>query len=170
MHDRRTTMHRQVRSVVRGPHGGEPLHGILTRALHANGISRRMPRRIPAAVWERAVGVELAARAQPTSLTAGTLHVLVQDHRWRDQLDAARNFLVESINKRLGAGAVRELQFGLAHEGALAEGRRRAGLGALPAPEEIAVEPGRFLGEARLEPALREAVLRAAEAAHRRRV
>jgi hypothetical protein len=156
--------------VGRGPHGGEPLHGILTRALHANGISRRMPRRIPAAVWERAVGIELAARAQPTVLTAGTLHVLVQDHRWRDQLDAARNFMVESINKRLGAGAVREIKFGLAHEGALSEGRRRAGLGALRAPPEIAVEPGRVLGKARLEPTLREAVLRAAEAAQRRKV
>jgi hypothetical protein len=156
--------------VGRGPHGGEPLHGILTRALHANGISRRMPRRIPAAVWERAVGIELAARAQPTVLTAGTLHVLVQDHRWRDQLDAARNFMVESINKRLGAGVVREIKFGLAHEGALSEGRRRAGLGALRAPPEIAVEPGRVLGKARLEPTLREAVLRAAEAAQRRKV
>jgi hypothetical protein len=162
-------MHRPVHSVGRGPHGGEPLHGILTRALHAHGIARRMPRRIPAAVWERAVGVELAARAQPTVLTAGTLHVLVQDHRWRDQLDAARNFLVESLNKRLGAGTVRVIQFGLAHEGALAEGRRRAGLGAVRPPDEVAVEPRRFLGESRLEPVLREAVLRAAEAAQRRR-
>ena len=129
-----------------------------------------MPRRIPAAVWERAVGVELAARAQPTVLTAGTLHVLVQDHRWRDQLDAARNFMVESINNRLGAGAVRQIQFGLAHEGALSEARRRAGLGAIEPPPTAAVEPRQVLGEARLEPTLREALLRAAEAAQRRRV
>ncbi len=163
-------MHRPVHSVARGPHGGEALHGILTRALHANGISRRLPRRIPAAVWERAVGLELAARTQPTSLTAGTLHVLVQDHRWRDQLDAARNFVVESINRRLGPGVVRELQFGLAHEGALTEGRRRAGLGSLRPEPAAGIEPGRFLGEARLSPTLREALLRAAEAAQRRRV
>jgi hypothetical protein len=93
--------------------------------------------------------------------------VLVQDHRWRDQLDAARKFVIERINGRLGKDVVRELQFGLAHEGALREGRRRAGLGEPPQPE-VAVEPGAVLGEARLEAGLREAVLRAAEAAARK--
>jgi predicted nucleic acid-binding Zn ribbon protein len=146
----------------------EPLRGILKRALHAHGISRKLPRRVAPEVWERAVGKQIAARAQPTVLSAGVLHVLVQDHRWRDQLDAARNFLVERLNRGLGAGAVRELQFGLAHEGALSEGRRRAGIGAVPAPPQL-VEPGSVLGAARLEPALREAVLRAAEAAAQRR-
>ena len=147
----------------------EHLRGILQRALQAHGISRRMPRRIAPDVWERAVGKELAARAQPTVLTAGTLHILVEDYRWRDQLDAARNFVVERINRRLGAGTVRELQFGLAHAGALSEGRRRAGLGAARAGAEALLEPRRILGDTLLPPGLREAVLRAAEAAQRRR-
>lgn len=146
----------------------EAVRKILQRALRAHGMARRLPRRIAAEVWESAVGKQIAARAQPTVLTAGTLHVLVEDHRWRDQLDAARNFVVERINRRLGAGTVRELQFGLAHRGALDEGRRRAGLGVAPEAREL-LEPRRVLGEARLEPALREAVLRAAEAAHRRK-
>jgi hypothetical protein len=76
-------------------------------------------------------------------------------------------FLIERLNARLGKDAVRQLQFGLAHEGALQEGRRRAGIGeTLPVP--VPVMPGAVLGQARLEPALREAVLRAAEAAARK--
>jgi len=146
----------------------EPLRGILQRALHAHGMTRRLPRRIAPEVWERAVGKQIAARAQPTVLTAGILHVLVQDHRWRDQLDAARNFVVERLNLRLGAGTVRELQFGLAHSGALDEGRRRAGIGEVRPPPNALIEPDRVLGDAQLSPSLREAVLRAAEAAHRR--
>lgn len=146
----------------------EPVRGILQRALRAHGMARRLPRRVAPEVWEAAVGKQIAARAQPTVITAGTLHILVEDHRWRDQLDAARNFVVERLNHRLGEGTVRELQFGLAHSGALDEGRRRAGIGAPPPSRERPVEPRRVLGEARLEPALREAVLRAAEAAHRR--
>ena len=146
----------------------EAVRGILHRALAAHGLGRRLPRRIAPEVWERAVGTQLAARAQPTVLSAGTLHILVEDHRWRDQLDAARLFVIERINRGLGAGAVRELQFGLAHEGALAEGRRRAGIGAVRPPPQMAIEPRQVLGEARLPPALREAVLRAAEAALRR--
>jgi len=126
----------------------------------------RLPRRIAPSVWESAVGRQIAARAQPTVLAGGTLHVLVQDHRWRDQLDAARVFLLERINRVVGG--VRELQFGLAHSGALSEGRRRAGIGAVAMPEAL-LEPRHVLGDARLEPALREALLRAAEAASRRR-
>ena len=142
----------------------EALRAVLHRALHAHGM--RLPRRIAPSVWESAVGRQIAARAQPTVLAGGTLHVLVQDHRWRDQLDAARVFLLERINRAVGG--VRELQFGLAHSGALSEGRRRAGIGAVAMPETL-LEPRHVLGDARLEPALREALLRAAEAASRRR-
>jgi len=145
---------------------GEKLSGILRRALEERGMGRKLPRRIAPEVWESAVGRQIAARAQPTVLSQGILHLLVQDHRWRDQLDAAREFLLERLNRKLGAGTVRALQFGLAHRGALDEARKRAGLGATEKPE-VAVEPGRVLGEARLEPVLREAVLRAAEAARR---
>ena len=147
---------------------GERLGGILHRALKDHGMARRLPRRLSPEVWESAVGRQIAARAQPTVLSAGTLHVLVQDHRWRDQLDAARMFLLERLNARLGKDAVRQLQFGLAHEGALQEGRRRAGLGE-PVRVEAPVAPGAVLGAARLDPGLREAVLRAAEAAARKR-
>ena len=146
---------------------GEVLGGILRRTLDRHGLGRRLDRHIPAAAWADAVGAELAARAQPTVLSCGTLHVLVQDHRWRDQLDAARNFLVERVNRRLGSPLVRELQFGLAHAGALDEARRRAGMGPVKAPEAL-VDPDQLLGGAQLEPALREAFLRAAEAASRR--
>ena len=147
---------------------GEKVSGILNRALNEQGICRRLPRQISPEIWESAVGQQIAARAQPTVLSQGTLHLLVQDHRWRDQLDAARTMLLERLNRKLGAGAVRALQFGLAHDGALDDGRRRAGLGAARR-QEIDVEPQRVLGGARLDPGLREAVLRAAEAAQRRR-
>lgn len=147
---------------------GERLGGILHRELKRCGMTRRLPRRVSPEVWESAVGRQIAARAQPTVLSAGTLHVLVQDHRWRDQLDAARMFLIERLNARLGKDVVRRLQFGLAHEGALVDGRRRAGIGE-PVRVEAPLAPGAVLGEARLDPGLREAVLRAAEAAARRR-
>ncbi|MCA1825668.1 MAG: DciA family protein [Myxococcales bacterium] len=143
----------------------ETLRAVLHRALRAHGV--KLPRKIAPAVWESAVGRQIAARAQPTVLSGGILHVLVQDHRWRDQLDAARTFLLERINRAIGG--VRELQFGLAHSGALDHGRRRAGIGAVTPPPQLAVEPRSVLGDARLEPALREAVLRAAEAALKRR-
>jgi hypothetical protein len=87
----------------------------------------------------------------------------VQDHRWRDQLDAARVFVLERINRRLGKDEVRELQFGLAHEGALTPARPAF------APVELPLlEPDRVLGQSALDPALREALMRAAEAAQKK--
>jgi predicted nucleic acid-binding Zn ribbon protein len=133
----------------------ERVGGILRRTLDRHGLARRLDRHIPAAVWADAVGPELAARAQPTVLSGGTLHVLVQDHRWRDQLDAARGLLIERLNRRLGHDAVRGLQFGLAHEGAL---RPRS-------PNAAAVERRRAptpAGAHKLPAELRDAFLRAA--------
>ena len=99
---------------------GEAIGAVLHRALDSHGLRRKLERRIPPNVWSEAVGPQLASRAQPTVLSGGVLHLLVEDHRWRDQLDAARNFLIARINQRLGAKLVRELRFGLAHDAALA--------------------------------------------------
>jgi len=127
---------------------------ILERVLQKH----RLPRRIAPSTWAQAVGPELASRAQPTVLSGGILHVLVQDHRWRDQIDAARRMVIDRLNQRLGAPLVRELQFGLAHSGALTPRRPEP-------PPGPAIEPHKVLGASRLEPMLREAILCAAEAA-----
>lgn len=143
----------------------EPLRPILMRALARNGVGRKLPRLVGVATWIAAVGEQIAARARPTVLSAGILHVLVEDHRWRDQLDAARNLLIARINEKLGGPHVRALQFGLAHCGAFDEGRWAPPESELD-PRDI--EPSRVLGDARLDGRIREALLRAAEAACRR--
>ena len=147
--------------------GAEELSGILRRALEKRGMARGLPRRVSPQLWESAVGRQIAARAQPTVLSGGTLHLLVQDHRWRDQLDAARCILLERLNRKLGAGVVRHLQFGLAHDGALDAACRR--LAASSPPLGPPADVARLLGPVRLEATLREALLRALEAATRRR-
>jgi predicted nucleic acid-binding Zn ribbon protein len=134
---------------------GEAVGGILQRTLDHHGLGRRLDRHVPAAVWAEAVGADLAARAQPTVLSAGTLHVLVQDHRWRDQMDAAREMIIERVNRRLGRRAVRSLQFGLAHEGALRPAPRRTA----PAPPRHAAA---VAGAHALPSEVRDALLRAA--------
>jgi len=172
MHARRATAEPDLRGGERPARmaraGAEKISGILHRALDDRGFSRRLPRRVSPEVWESAVGAQIAARAQPTVLSSGTLHLLVEDHRWRDQLDAARLILLERINGKLGKGSVRALQFGLAHGGALDAARKRAGIAGVPDDAPL-IEPERVLGGSRLDAGLREALLRAAEAAQRRR-
>jgi hypothetical protein len=162
-----------------GRGGCAALGEVLARALGEQGLAQRLDRRLPTQLWNDAVGAEIARRAQPTVLAGGVLHVLVQDRNWRDQLDAMRGMLIARLNQRLGRPLVKELRFGLAHQGALEEGTQRHGgarplqASALTAQQEQALldraRPDRLLPEADLlPPGVREAVLRAA-AAHRAR-
>jgi hypothetical protein len=131
----------------------ELLFGILTRALEQKRFSRTLAP-IPLQAWMDAVGPSLSARTRPTALSRGILHVAVVDHRWRDQIDAARALILRRLNARLGAGMVRSFQFGPL---------RAAGPGAADGPlaghEESPGAPARDVPEA---------FSRAARAAHRR--
>jgi predicted nucleic acid-binding Zn ribbon protein len=144
------------------PRRAEAVGGILQRTLDRHGLARRLDRHVPAAVWADAVGMDLASRAQPTFLSAGTLHLLVQDHRWRDQIDAARELIIERLNRRLGRRIVRALQFGLAHEGALRPAARH------PTPEAPR-KSAPVAGSHDLPSEVRDALLRAAAASRRQK-
>ena len=89
----------------------ELVFGILTRALRQKRFSRTLTP-IPVQAWMDAVGPSLSARTRPTALSRGILHVAVVDHRWRDQIDAARALILRRLNARLGSGTVRGFQFG----------------------------------------------------------
>jgi predicted nucleic acid-binding Zn ribbon protein len=140
----------------------EPIRRVLERALSERGLSRKLERGLPRHVWREAVGAGIADRATPTVLSSGVLHVLVEDHRWRDQLDAARVILIERVNARLGKPLVRELRFGLAHAATFAvaaPGRRKA------PPEETETAAAELPGAQALHPELRAAFNAAAGAA-----
>src|SRR5205823_660224 len=89
----------------------ELVFGILTRALNEKRFSRTLTP-IPLQAWMDAVGPSLSARTRPTALSRGILHVAVADHRWRDQIDAARALILRRLNAGLGPGTVRGFQFG----------------------------------------------------------
>ena len=130
----------------------ELVFGILTRALNEKRFSRALTP-IPLQAWMDAVGPSLSARTRPTALSRGVLHVAVVDHRWRDQIDAARALILRRLNARLGAGTVRAFQFGPLEPSA--PGAPEAPLLALEDRAALARDVG-------------EAFSRAARAAHRR--
>jgi hypothetical protein len=129
---------------------GEPVYDILSRVLRMRKISPGLAP-VPLKAWTDAVGPLLSARTLPTALSRGVLHIAVQDHRWRDQIDASRALILRRLNALLGAGKVRTLQFGpLAAEAVHL---------AMEGPEVVATPPRD----------VNEAFARAAQAAERRR-
>jgi hypothetical protein len=127
-------------------------------------------RQLPLHVWAAAVGPEIAQRTRPTLLRNGELHIMVQDHRWRDQLDAARKLLIARVNEKLGRNAVRELRFGPAPADWIDRCRPIEVAHSVSAAFRPRCETAhRLVGDAPLCPEVREALLAAASAAVRRR-
>lgn len=65
--------------------------------------------------WERAVGPQIAAAAEPTAERGGVLTVLCESAVWAQELDLMGAELVERLNGALGVdpgadGSVRELR------------------------------------------------------------
>ena len=110
----------------------ELVFGILSRTLKQKRFSRTLTP-IPLQAWMDAVGPSLSARTRPTALSRGILHVAVVDHRWRDQIDAARALILRRLNARHGPGTVRGFQFGPLAEAAteIPQADREGGAGAV---------------------------------------
>ena len=81
----------------------EPVYDILSRVLRKRRISPGLAP-VPLRAWTDAVGPSLSARTRPTALSRGVLHVAVQDHRWRDQIDASRAYIASVSSARPGPG------------------------------------------------------------------
>jgi predicted nucleic acid-binding Zn ribbon protein len=63
--------------------------------------------------WSALVGPEVARRARPGLLRAGTLEVIVDNSPWLQELSLRRAELLARLQARFGAGAVRALRFSL---------------------------------------------------------
>lgn len=60
-------------------------------------------------VWDKAVGKEIAAKAQPAKFRDGVLTVAVSSAPWMQQLNFLKAGMMEKLNKRLGEELVKEI-------------------------------------------------------------
>jgi predicted nucleic acid-binding Zn ribbon protein len=63
--------------------------------------------------WPEAVGLRIAAEAQPTAERDGTITVACRAATWAEELDLLHDDLLERLNAALaeGTGSVRRLRF-----------------------------------------------------------
>ncbi len=66
-----------------------------------------------AAVWEEAVGQEVARHAEPRRLVAGTLDVRVDSSAFANELQLRSEALLDALRSALGETAPRALRFHL---------------------------------------------------------
>lgn len=63
--------------------------------------------------WERAVGKEIAAQAQPKVIRGTVLWVEVTDSVWMQQLHLLKEHLRQVLNDRIGADGISDIRFSL---------------------------------------------------------
>lgn len=117
------------------------------------------------AAWPRAVGEAIAASAWPARVARdGTLHVATASSAWAFELTQLENTMVERLREHLGAEAPRRLRFAVGplpeHGVDIAETSSRIA----PKPGAAHVAEAERVAAGIANPALREAVARAAAA------
>jgi hypothetical protein len=91
----------------------EHLGKILQRALRKMDVPlKRTDRRI-VALWENAVGPQIAARTLPETFKKGSLHVLVSSTSWLHQLQFLKEEILIKLNELSGTDEFRRLYFSI---------------------------------------------------------
>jgi predicted nucleic acid-binding Zn ribbon protein len=83
----------------------------LPKTLAALGITRRTREAQALWLWPQVVGEHLARETKALKLTGGTLLVTASSPALAHQLHLERTMLIDRLNERIGAPAVREIRF-----------------------------------------------------------
>ena len=83
----------------------------LPKALKSLGISRRTREAQALWLWPQVIGEHLGGETRAFKLTGGTLWVTASSPALAHQLHLERGMLIERINERIGAPAVRDIRF-----------------------------------------------------------
>ncbi|TME84796.1 MAG: DUF721 domain-containing protein [Chloroflexi bacterium] len=83
----------------------------LPKTLTSLGITRRTREAQALWLWPQVVGEHLACETKALKLTGGTLLVTASSPALAHQLHLERSLLIDRLNERIGARAVREIRF-----------------------------------------------------------
>ena len=83
----------------------------LPKTLASLGITRRTREAQALWLWPQVVGEHLARETKALKLTGGTLLVTASSPALAHQMHLERSLLIDRLNERIGARAVREIRF-----------------------------------------------------------
>ena len=83
----------------------------LPKTLTSLGITRRTREAQALWLWPQVVGEHLARETKALKLTGGTLLVTASSPALAHQMHLERSLLIDRLNERIGARAVREIRF-----------------------------------------------------------
>ncbi len=90
-----------------------PIGGVLAGLFARRDWQRRIALHQVFLFWDKAVGAEIARRANPSVIRRDILWVDVTDSVWMQQLHLQKMILLEEINSRLGKEKLADIRFQL---------------------------------------------------------
>ncbi len=87
------------------------LDEIISRALKKRHVPFQSGDRRLLAVWEGAVGPQIASQSRPEYLRRETLSVKVASSVWMHQLHFLKEEIIDKVNSGLGSTAVKDIRF-----------------------------------------------------------
>ncbi len=88
-----------------------PMAKVLDQLLRNLGIEHRVKEHMALAVWQEAVGAQIAAVATPTRIRDGVLFVRVRSSVWRNELLFHKGAILAKLNGLIGKSVVEDIRF-----------------------------------------------------------
>lgn len=92
----------------------EQLFGSIPKVLKSLEPNARATEAVVFAAWKQAAGNALSARTSPVEFQGTRLVVAVEDETWRKNLESLAPPLLAKMNKSLGDGTVKFIEFRIA--------------------------------------------------------
>ncbi|MFH0926323.1 MAG: DUF721 domain-containing protein [bacterium] len=86
---------------------------VLEDALRELKYNTKLKEHLVLEVWDEVVGEYIAKQTQPESIRDNKLFVRVSTLAWIRQLESLKQMIVERLNRRVGKGVLKEVQFSL---------------------------------------------------------
>ena len=91
----------------------EPLGQVLQKALKRRHVPFDLEEKRILALWDKAVGPQIAAQTRPSNIKGKTLFVFVSTSVWMQQLHFLKENMIRQFNSLAQKGAIRNIFFSL---------------------------------------------------------
>ncbi len=106
---------------------------LLSQLLQTSGLAVKLHTYEAFLVWDKIVGPQIAAHAQPTRIRDGTLEARVDQAVWMQQLQLMKPKILARLNERLGGEVIKDIYW--------RRGKIESGLVAPAAPDHRLLPP-----------------------------
>ena len=87
------------------------LKDILNKALHSQGMDKRLQQENAVVIWEDIVGSRIAKAAKAIRIDRGTLLIEVKSSAWKQQIQMLKPDIIKKLNNQLGKNTVKNIRF-----------------------------------------------------------